>query len=394
MASTSRARGLQCPLRTVRRAVGEGNRTYRAGREFFNLFRSEAMKKSLIALAVAGTFAAPAFAATSNVDIYGVIKSSYDYIDTDAPAGSFDSNLTRISSNSSRIGFKGSEDLGGGLKAVWQWETSLATDTSGAATSNRNTFVGLAGGFGTFLVGTHDTPYKLATGSLDVFSDTMGDYNTIMGSVNGNNWFDLRGSNVWAYISPTFSGFHVALARVNANETGTQGAADGDAWSLAGIYSNGPLFASLAWERHENGVFGAAANNDLTAWKLGVGYKFGDAKVGFGYESLDDDAGPTVNDRNAWFINGTYAMGPITLKAQYASAGDGDTAPDTSADYWAIGVDYNLSKRTKVYALYAATNNDAGGTYATGGAGAGGTFTPTVAGTDPSVLSIGIEHSF
>ena len=354
------------------------------------------MKKSLIALAVAGTFAAPAFAATSNVDIYGVIKSSYDYINTDAPAGGAnpDSNLTRISTNSSRIGFKGSEDLGGGLKAVWQWETGLTTDTSGAATGNRNTFVGLAGGFGTFLLGTHDTPYKLATGSLDVFSDTMGDYNTIMGSLNGTNWFDLRGSNVWAYISPTFSGFHAALARVNANEAGTQGAADGDAWSLAGIYNNGPLFASLAWEKHENGVAGAGATTSLDAWKLGVGYKFGDAKVGFGYESMDDDGGATVNDRNAWFINGTYAMGPITLKAQYASAGDGDTAPDTSADYWAIGVDYNLSKRTKVYALYATTDNDAGGLYATGGAGAGGTFTPTVAGTDPSVLSIGIEHSF
>ncbi|MCP5278199.1 MAG: porin [Thiobacillus sp.] len=353
------------------------------------------MKKSLIALAVAGTFAAPAFAATSNVDIYGVIKSSYDYINTDAAVGGAnpDDDLTRISSNSSRIGFKGSEDLGGGMKAVWQWETGLTTDTSGAATGNRNTFVGLAGGFGTFLVGTHDTPYKLATGSLDVFGDTMGDYNTIMGSTNGTNNFDLRGSNVWAYISPTFSGFHAALARVNANEAGTQGAADGDAWSLAGIYSNGPLFGSLAWEKHENGVAGAGATSDLTAWKLGVGYKFGDAKVGVGYESMDDDAGATVNDRNAWFINGAYAMGPITLKAQYAKAEDGDTAASTGADYWAIGADYALSKRSKVYALYASTDNDAGATYTTGGAGAGGTFAPA-AGTSPSTISIGIEHSF
>lgn len=350
------------------------------------------MKKSLIALAVAGAFAAPAMAATSNVDIYGVIKSSYDYIDTDAPAGVADGNVTKISSNSSRIGFKGSEDLGGGLKAVWQWETALTTDTSGAPTSNRNTFVGLAGGFGTFLVGTHDTPYKLATGSLDVFSDTMGDYNTIMGNVNGTNLFDLRGPNVWAYISPTFSGFHAAIARVNADEAGAP-AADPDAWSVAGIYNNGPLFASLAWEKHEDGVAGSVAGSQLDAWKLGVGYKFGDFKVGLGYESLDDDAGATVNDRNAWFINGAYAMGPITLKAQYASAGDGDTAADTSADYWAIGADYKLSKRTKVYALYASTDNDAAGTYTTGGAGAGGIYAPA-AGTDPSVLSIGIEHSF
>jgi predicted porin len=356
------------------------------------------MKKSLIALAVAGAFAAPAMAATSNVDIYGVLKMSYDYINTDATAGgpNPDKHLTRISSNSSRLGFKGSEDLGGGLKAVWQWESQIAADANGGNPSNRNTFVGLAGGFGTFLLGTHDTPYKLATGSLDLFSDTMGDYNTIMGNVNGANRFDLRGDNVWAYISPTVSGFHAAIARVNANETGTQGARDGDAWSLAGIYNNGPLFASLAWEKHKNGVAGAAPNSHLTAWKLGAGYKFGDAKVGFGYEKLDDGSGNTAQDRSAWFLNGAYAMGPITLKAQYARAGDGKSVPDTKASYYALGADYALSKRSKVYALYASTNNGAGATYGTGGPGAGGTYIPAaaLAGTDPSVLSLGIEHSF
>lgn len=314
---------------------------------------------------------------------------SYDYIDTDLAN---QDNLTRISSNSSRLGFKGSEDLGGGLKAVWQWENQITADTNAAAPTNRNTFLGLAGGFGTALLGTHDTPYKLGTGSLDVFGDTMADYNTIIGNVQGVNRFDLRGSNVIAYISPDFSGFHGAIARVNANEAGNLGAANPDAWSATGIYKNGPLFASLSWEKHEN--LGDATGTKLTGTKLGLGYTAGDAKVGFIYEQLDDNGANSVNDRNAWVLNGAYAMGPITLKAAYGHAGDGNSAADTKASNIVLGADYALSKRTKAYALYAKTSNKSGATYGVGGAGAGGIYNAAVADNDPSVISIGMEHRF
>ena len=174
------------------------------------------MKKSLIALAVAGAFAAPAFAATSNVDVYGLMSIAIE--DTDA------TNVTPgVISNTSRVGLKGSEDLGGGLKALWQIESGLdgnGTAIGNTTVGNRNTFIGLSGGFGTVVAGRHDTPYKLGTGPLDPFADTIADYN--LGRLNGVqllfNSHDARSPQALAYISPTWSGFHFAAAVVMTNE--------------------------------------------------------------------------------------------------------------------------------------------------------------------------------
>ena len=141
------------------------------------------MKKSLIALAVAGAFAAPAMAATSNVDVYGLMHFAIE--DTNVNGQDL-----QVTDRVSRIGFKGSEDLGGGLKAIWQIEqqinatnsanTTVTTSTATITTSGghsythnhtasvgngafggaglRNTFIGLSGSFGTVLMGRHDTP--------------------------------------------------------------------------------------------------------------------------------------------------------------------------------------------------------------------------------------------
>jgi predicted porin len=322
------------------------------------------MKKTLIALAVAGAFAAPAFAATSNVDVYGVMNVALE--DTDA------TGITpAVLSNTSRIGFKGSEDLGGGLKAIWQIENGLSGNGTnfGGAVANRNTFVGLAGDFGTALIGQHDTPYKIATGSLDPFADTIADYN--LGRLDGvqllANGHDARSPNAIAYISPTFSGFHVAAALV-ANENAGVNDKSMDAVSLAGIYSNGPLFASLAYQDLGD-VAGANATND--AWKLGVGYTFGDIKVGFLYEEVDTGAAAT--DRDSWQINGVYSMGPIAMKAVYGKA-DVGVGVGSDQDMWALGLDYSMSKRTTAYVVYGQGDNDVG--------------------NDVAGWNLGVKHSF
>jgi predicted porin len=122
-----------------------------------------------------------------------------------------------------------------------------------------------------------------------------------------------------------------------------------------------------------------------------VGYKFGDLALGLIYERLSQ-TGSTVNDRNAWYLNGAYNMGNIVLKAAYGQAGDGDTVADTGAKSYTLGADYVLSKRSKMYALYSKTKNDAGGTYGIG-AGQGSAYIPA-AGEDPSVFSLGMRHSF
>ena len=337
------------------------------------------MKKSLIALAVAGVVSAPAFAATSNVDVYGVMNIAIQ--DTDVA----NSDMT-ILDNTSRIGFKGSEDLGGGLKAIWQIESGLggngaqmgggtgAGATGQATLATRNTFVGVSGGFGTALMGRHDTPYKLGTGSLDIFGDTIGDYNLgRTGQSIVNNTHDHRNGQALAYISPTFSGFHAAAAVVmsNGEQTNVLASTSGapavndkaiDAISMTGVYANGPLFVSLSYQDAK------ALKSKGT--KLGLGYTMGDAKVGFVYEDINN--APAGTDTKAWLLNGAYTMGPIVMKAQYGENNNGAAA---DGDAWALGADYNLSKRTAAYVVFAAGDTGA------------------VAG-DMDGWNIGVKHSF
>lgn len=394
------------------------------------------MNKKLIALAVAAALApAAALADSGNVVIYGQANASYDNISTNSDG---QDTLNRISSNSSRLGFKGTEDLGNGLSAVWQMESSIGLDaTAGSTLGGRNTFVGLSSKtMGTALLGRHDTPYKLATGSLDVFADTMGDYNSIIGAVNGVAVRDLRLDNVAAYISPTFSGFHAAVATSMLNEAGNNNLSNPKAWSLAGIYNNGPMFGSLAYEKQDaanvaataasvqcldtatgaittqataaacTGLGATFAVTSATAavaaadaystkgLKLGLGYTFGATKVGLVVERLKDSRSDSELTRNAWLLNVAHTMGANVIKAAYGKANDGkDGTSDTGAKNITIGLDHNLSKRTAVYALYTKTDNDTDATYNIGGNGAGGAYTPA-AGKDPRAISLGMKHSF
>lgn len=359
------------------------------------------MKKSLIALAVAGAVSAPAFAATSNVDVYGVLNVALE--DTNATGVT-----PAVQDNTSRIGFKGTEDLGGGLKAVWQIESKLGGNgaTMGGGTlADRNTFVGLAGGFGTVLMGRHDTPYKLGTGSLDPFADTIADYN--LGRLNSvqllMNAHDARVGNALAYISPTWSGFHFAVAGVFSNNGTLNNVAVStdkktmDAVSATGVYANGPLFASLSYQNVDTLddagaplIVGAGSK----AWKLGVGYTFGDAKVGFIYEKADFDTAAATKDRKSWQLNGSYNMGPIVLKAVYGKVSDADFNLTANADQtmWALGLDYNLSKRTAVYFVYGNGDSDAAYNYT--GAGVSATGLGQAIKDDISGWNIGVKHSF
>jgi len=374
------------------------------------------MNKKLIALAVAAAIApAAAMADSGNVTIYGVAHASVDRVDPGTGTAALNDTAWRISSNSSRLGFKGTEDLGNGLSAVWQMESGVNLDTGATASSfmMRNTFVGLSSKTGgTVILGKHDTPYKLGTGKLDVFGDTMGDYNAIVGNIgmpslaSNGVALDNRLGNVAAYISPTWSGFHFAGAVVAANETNKTTNRDGSAYSLTGVYDNGPLFASLSYEQAKDisasstEVVGGtlattlASLDKATGTKLGLGYKFGDATVGFIAERIKLEVPGESFTRNAYYLNGSYKMGNNVLKAAYGQANDWSDEPDTGAKQFVIGVDHNLSKRTAVYALYSKMNNDTYGGYGLGGNGAGGAFGPAAAGQDPSVWSLGMKHSF
>jgi len=341
------------------------------------------MKKSLIALAVAGAFAAPAFAASSNVDVYGTLRYSLDHNDVSGGSTNW-----MVKDQTSRVGLKGSEDLGGGLKAVWQIEQGIASTStptvSGGAFGDaglRNTFVGLAGGFGTVLIGRHDTPYKLG-GSADLFVDTSADAqaNGAAGII-GRNGFDNRVAGTVAYVSPEFSGFHFAAAIVPGE--GTAGAANGliDAYSLVGVYANGPLKATLGYENFDKELGNIAAvtasagpdgfdltaddvvaapavagANDKHAVKFNIAYKIGDIGLGYTYERSKDGF-TAANSDTAHLASVSYGMGPITLMGQYGKFNNKEAnvaaaGAQNDETRWTVGAGYALSKRTNVYAAY------------------------------------------
>ncbi|CAK0772292.1 Outer membrane protein (Porin) [Gammaproteobacteria bacterium] len=391
------------------------------------------MNKKILTAAITAALVAPT-AVLAEVTVYGQMHMSLDYTNSGRTAVTYvpgtktaerKSNLD-VSSNSSRLGFKGSEDLGSGLKAVWQVESTVAVDEAtgaGNALGGRNTFLGLAGGFGTVLMGKHDTPFKMLGRSLDPFGDTIADNRQLLGNTSkyaglSGVGFDLRAPNVVAYITPNFSGFGAVLAYVSGVTANTLGADENtlSAVSMNATYTNGPIYAGLAYERHglkEVGTQTATVQaKDPTAWRLGGSYTFGPAKVGAMYEQLKNvnlaaaTAAATDTKRTGATLFGTYSFGMETVKLAYTMANKwkvgGVEAPGSDASLLALGMDHNFSKRTTAYAQYTKlTNKDGTGVakvgaagYSLGGGGGYGDAITGVAGDDPSSISVGMIHKF
>lgn len=294
----------------------------------------------------------------------------------------------------SRFGIKGSEDLGGGLKAIYQLEFGVDPAEGNFSTTLRNSFVGLAGNWGTALVGRHDTPLKISTGKLDMFADTMADYNLTVG------FDDIRASNTIAYISPSWSGFQLAAATVAPGvDQGYQDIYSGflktnnadsltDAYSIAAIYKNGPFYGSVAYESFSDkwfnednptyqALYGKTAD-DYNKWRIGLGLLDWNGFTLSGvYEDQSSVLGaPDKADRKLWQIQAGYAFGSNQVKAMYGQA-DIDKCADPyghgyryTCNYglglvenkdkstWALAFDHNFSKRTKAYALYTEMSDD------------------------------------
>ncbi|OZA21009.1 MAG: hypothetical protein B7X93_13845, partial [Hydrogenophilales bacterium 17-61-9] len=349
------------------------------------------MKKSLIALAIASAVSAPAFAATANVDVYGRMAFSLDYVDTNNLVGD-GADVVTGRDNVSRFGIKGTEDLGNGLAAIWQIETALNTSTTGVG-SLRNTFIGLSNkSLGTVILGRHDTPYKLATGNLDIFADTAGDYNTIIGMTAGGvgglgtSIYDNRAPQLVAYMSPTWTGFSFAAAYAETKFVEVGAGDNQQGFSTMAKYVNGPIFASLAYETFAGAAGGGSTTSvDTEAYKAGLGVKLGALQLGAAYEMIDSSAAASADERDAYYMNAMYSIGAVDLKAAYGMAKDGESAASTEFDYYVVGADYNLSKRTKLFGLYTSLANGNGtalSQYTTG-------YTAE-AGQDVEIVSMGV----
>lgn len=409
-------------------------------------------KHQLLALAVAGIFAAPASVyaqqqppSGSSVQIYGTLNLNFQNSErggatavgttglatlSAAATGVNVTSRNGVSTDSSNIGFKGTENLGGGLKAVFQIETSANIDGQNlAAIGNRNSKVGLSGAFGEIFFGNWDTPFKAVTYGTKVgdpfrSTDVFG-YQSIMSSpgfkqrsgayLSGTNnaSYDNRANNTVAYWSHVYNGFSGKLA-YSANE-GKTATRDPNLWSLALNYDNGPLSVVYAYERHKD-AFGLtvmqAASTGTTssdfAHRLGAGYSFGGTTVSALWERLDYSnsgtvAGVTSYKRDAWQLALLHRMGPHAFQARYNQAQDGScgnvagncTTNGLGAKQWTLGYGYALSKRTEGFLYYTRLDNKDAASYTFTVAGNADVTTGAFGvGSDAQALGLGIRHTF
>lgn len=300
-------------------------------------------KKALIAAAITAGLAVSANAA-AEATVYGKIHTSIASVSEDT--GTTDTSSTEIKSNASRIGVKGSKELQNGLTVTGQAEFEIdfvgdKTESSQSKyISTRNTYVGLKGGFGEVRVGMHDTPHKMSTAKLDVFSDTYADYNNIIQN-------DNRLGNVIAYLN-NFGNVGFAAAYYAGNDEVDQ-ENTADATSAMVNYAAGDLYLAAAVESFA--ADNTAATDELeTATKFGAGYKFGPVALGLVYETL---AYETSNDVTETYVSLKYkASDAVALKAAYGMRDDDVSATDDEV-MSAVGVDYKMDKSATLYALYA-----------------------------------------
>ncbi len=390
------------------------------------------MQKKFIALAVAGLVSGAAFA-QSNVTVYGVADATFDVASATGASGAgvvnpisgvanvADQNrgsFTRVNSNSSYLGFKGTEALGNGLNAVFQFEQGVNTDAGGIASGAvRDTFVGLSGGFGTVVAGYLTGPTRALAASIDLNSGATGPgaNSSIVGKIGGGagaGTFDTRFSNAIAYVSPNFSGLTATVAYVSgenkslnnataANKINTRG------YDLGLVYNNGPLMAGLTFGKVDNQLDGsrvAAGTDTLSIARLAAAYTFtGGHKVTALYErNKQENVALNANNeikRNIWGIGGKFMVTANGgLIAQYYQAQNatgsffnGISNANTGARLYELGYEHSLSKRTILKAAYARLDNKDNAAYDFNVGAVGGGFG---AGANPSVISAGLRHSF
>lgn len=375
------------------------------------------MQKKIIALAVAGLVSGAAFA-QSNVQIYGIVDAAYLHSKANG-TGSSNQIASGVLSGS-RIGFQGTEDLGGGLKAVFNLEYSLANDLSlasggaaagGAIGNARQQYVGLAGNWGTFIAGGLQTPafgltakYDALVGSALSPVRTLSDASIAAGQAPGTGAFNLntinassRVSNAVAYVSPNFSGFTAtaayAFGGVSGDNVNTKTNDQERTYAFTLEYTNGPLGIAGIYHNTDNigNPLDAAANADATEWAILASYDFGIAKLMGGYNRSNFDAGAGANTENdkVWNIGVVVPVGAGNVHFAYARATDDSALKSDDSSAWSVAYTHSLSKRTTAYAGYTRVSNERNSNLGTiAGVGA------PVAGKNASTYGVGLRHSF
>jgi predicted porin len=331
------------------------------------------MNKKLIALAIAGACSVPAaMAQTANpVTLYGRAYATVEWVDMKDGTP----KRTRIEDQSSLFGIRGTEDLGGGLRAFFQLETAFRLDSNNSTFAARNSGVGLQGGWGSLIFGRWDMPFKSATIAVDPYGDLT--LSGLTGVLSDFGNFDRREQNVAQYWSPTMGGFAFRLAGT-ANE-GRTATSNPRSYGANATFTRGPIYAFFAWEEHRD----VTATTDEEAWAAGGSFAFGPIKLGGQYQEIDKGA----TDIENWMGNVVWTLGKNQFIYQHlrSDQGPGDCSMDS------LGYQYNFTRRTFFIASYVRVKNDDG---VRCGFGTVRPLAAAAAGTDPRATFIGLRHVF
>ena len=373
-----------------------------------------------------------------------------------------------ISSNLSYIGVRGGHEIipDSGVRGVFQVETQIdvsatpgpsrssssSDDSVKGAFASRNSYLGIAGGFGAVKLGKTDAPYKLSTARMDPFSASVGDYNSIMGNTGGDNRaeFDTRLSHAIWYESPNWSGFRLnvlfspgqnrsadntGLASGEPNCTGGNNAACNDgafdnAYSASATYEAGPLYVTGAYELHkrvnrttdEDGVnvpVGGIGIGDEHAWKVGVQYTLPTHTILNAIVERMVRNAPNNDfnerDRSGFWLAATQKFGEkddFNIGWAHASKEKGDVGTrrsdgtfnvgpvDNAANMYTLGYKHHFDKQANWYAVYARQMNHNGAHYDLGASGHGITTDchdaqgECFAGSTLQAFSVGMQYNF
>lgn len=320
------------------------------------------MKKTLIALAVLA--ASGAAMAQSTVTLYGIVDVVGRYSTTDLGKGAGSLAKSEIVSggiNTSRWGLKGSEDLGGGLKANFKLEEGFALDTGAGQTKDfasapqafaRESWVGFSGSFGEVKLGKTWTPFDDVIGASDGMFNAVG-MSPMRLAFASENYRDTISNTIY-YATPKLSGF-AAAASYSAREGNTTRARV-EAFNVT--YAAGPVAAQFAYQQEYMDLSATVTANKGTYAVLGGSYDFGIAKAKANYAKVTNKpvgGGANIDGNNTqeWQIGVDVPMSPaLILSASYAKSDDDNATganPTQKRDGFGMAGKYSLSKRTFLY---------------------------------------------
>jgi len=324
------------------------------------------MNKKLLAVAIGSALASAPMFANAAATLYGAVHLSIDNYENDATANN---KLLTMSSNSSFVGIKADEDLGGGLKGIMGAEWQMSFDAAANGIANRNVFVGLAGGFGSIKLGQMDDIVKNVGRKVDMFhNEQIGESRSMVRQNGFGVDMDARMANSVRYDSPKLGPVTISAQYGMANDADETLGQDGTQMALGAELNMGGLYAGVAWKQVAIDV--GATTEDATGLRGVVSYAFPfGLKIAGLYQTIDNTTGGGNVDLQTYGVGVSFKVGNGVIKGQYYSAGESASGAENGGTLTAIGYDHMLSKNTMVYAVYGTTSNDLNGAYSVIGAG-------------------------